>query len=93
MTTIHVCTAKCIDRVLVRHDCPTCDKRRYFLCWFYEWYGWTLVCLRCGERWGDDEMLPRPFVPGWRKMSVENAKRQWREGSDVPGQEVMEFAE
>jgi len=37
-----------------------------------------ITCLRCGENWQDQEMSPRPFEPGWRKKSVEAAKRLYR---------------
>lgn len=54
--------------------CPTCGKRRRMLCCDYEWYGWHVTCLTCGEEWQDGEMMPRPFMPGWRRKNVEAAK-------------------
>jgi hypothetical protein len=53
--------------------CPTCDTERGFLLEHYEWYGWNLTCLFCGEQWGDGERLERPFRRAWRKQSVAEA--------------------
>jgi len=58
--------------------CPTCKKRRKFWGAFYEWYGWNITCLSCGERWQDGERLQRPFCPGWRKDSVKRARAAMR---------------
>lgn len=59
--------------------CPTCRHRRRMLARFQEWYGWTLVCLSCGETWTDGEMHERPFCPGWRRKSVKAARAVVRE--------------
>lgn len=66
------------DSVLItRVKCPTCDKVRAILTMSQEWYGCRSICLRCGEQWGDGERLPRPFARGWRKQSVEEARKIW----------------
>jgi len=43
---------------------------------FYEWHGWYLTCIGCGEQWGDSEMLPRPFKPRWRVENIRSALRK-----------------
>jgi len=78
MSTVHICTSPVVEKHLVRKICPTCGKRRYMTCFSYEWYDTDFTCLKCGERWSGGERLDRPFCPGWRKKSVENAKKQWR---------------
>ena len=60
-----------------RRDCPTCGRPRFFLLSQEEWYGFTLVCLRCGDRFGEEGRHQRPFERGWRERSVESAKRIW----------------
>lgn len=67
-------------RRLSRRHCPACGKRRFMIGWLYKWYGWYEICLRCGEQWQDGEMLPRPFMPRWRRKNIDAAKRRWREG-------------
>ena len=57
--------------------CPTCRARRRTIGRNYEWYGWHLTCLGCGDEWEDGEMLPRPFAPGWRRKNMEKARREW----------------
>jgi hypothetical protein len=65
-------------RALRRWDCPTCAKSRFAVGWFYEWHGWTITCLRCGDSWGDGYRLERPFMRGWRKKAVARVKKWWR---------------
>lgn len=77
-TAVRVCAPWPTDRKLARIDCPTCKRRTFAVGWFAEWYGWDLTCLRCGEQWAEGEMLPRPFLRGWRKKSIEAAKARWR---------------
>lgn len=61
-----------------RRECPVCHKRSVILSWFYEWYGASSTCLRCGDKWADGELMPRPFARGWRQRNIEEAKRTWR---------------
>lgn len=76
---IHI-NRPCPDTIcLKRYECPTCKKRRYFVVWHVPWYGVTLVCLRCGERFDAEEgRLPRPFMRGWRQESIKSVKKLWR---------------
>jgi len=55
-------------------NCPTCERPRRMLFQFQEWYGSTLTCAGCGDRWMDGEMGERPFAPGWRKANIEYAR-------------------
>lgn len=63
-----------------REKCPVCEKRSVILSWFTDWYGWSSTCLRCGDRWEDGELLPRPFAPRWRERNKEEARKRWRQG-------------
>lgn len=74
----HILIAKPDKILLHRHYCPTCEKKRFMMCWHEEWYGWNYTCLKCGERWADEERLERPFCRGWRQDSVRRAKRFYR---------------
>ena len=63
--------------------CPTCicrkgKRKSPMVLALYAWYGTDWTCLRCGERWAEDEMLERPFAPAWRKANIEAAKKLWR---------------
>lgn len=58
------------SRVVLPHPAPTSP-----VAWFDEgWYGFSCTCLRCGCTWQDGEILARPFEPGWRWRSIEDAK-------------------
>jgi hypothetical protein len=41
---------------------------------FQEWYGWTVTCTGCGERWQDGEHGGREFRPRWRQESIRRAR-------------------
>ena len=77
--TVHVHAPWPDARHLGRIDCLACKRRTFAVGWHAEYYGWSQTCLRCGERWEDGEMCPRPFRRGWRKDSIERAKRRWRQ--------------
>jgi hypothetical protein len=81
MGHIHIHSPPIDQIAIVRLDCPTCAKSRFMVRFFQEWYGSTLTCLKCGERWQSGEMCPRPFYRAWRKDSVRQVKetyRRWR---------------
>ena len=76
--SIFICAPKSIEQVINIIHCPTCDGDQKFMCEFYEWYGWSQTCLNCGERWNDGEREERPFMPAWRKKSIEEATKRAR---------------
>jgi len=73
---IHIYAPKTARWELKRRKCPVCLKRANILYEFYEWYGWHVTCLRCGDQWEDGELLSRPFRPGWRKENIARAKER-----------------
>ena len=59
--------------------CGTCQTRRRMLYVLEAWRGGYWTCLTCGERWHtEDGRMERPFMRGWRKQSVEQAKDFWK---------------
>lgn len=74
MTQIHINYARYSKTECVVLDCPTCERPRRMAAQFQEWYGWTITCAGCGDRWQDGEMLERQFSPGWRRESREHAR-------------------
>ena len=71
-----VCRARqyAIRRIL---QCPTCKARRRMLCEDEAWYGMTITCCHCGDRWQDGELYPRPRTRGWRKEAAAKATAAW----------------
>ncbi len=64
--------------------CPTCDQRRRMLMLVEAWRGAGFTRLTCGERYHEDEgRMERPFSPGWRQRSVEDAKALWTQTGRV----------
>lgn len=64
--------------------CPYCGGERGFFVEFYEWYGWKVVCLACGDSWQDGEMCERPFCPGWRQEAIARALARIDRFRDAP---------
>ncbi|KKK58840.1 hypothetical protein LCGC14_3040370 [marine sediment metagenome] len=75
---IHVHAPPCVKHKLERMPCPTCEKPKWFVCFLYEWYGWSVTCLACGEHWNDGERQERPFMRGWREKSKQSARDHYR---------------
>ncbi len=80
--TVHVYAPMPVERSATVRQCPTCERPKVMLGWFYEWHGWSVTCLGCGEMWEDGEMLPRPWVRAWREKSIAHARSRWRAGRD-----------
>ena len=74
--SIHINAPRPTDVCCVIIDCPTCERPRRAIAKFYEWYGASVACAGCGDRWNDGEMEERPFMPGWRKVGREYARRE-----------------
>lgn len=71
---IHVCFAHYSEEKVEKINCPNCKSDQDFLCQFEEWYGWTITCLNCGDRWQDGELCLRPFQRNWREERKINAR-------------------
>jgi hypothetical protein len=77
---VHICRGVLVGVPTVEFlECPTCDAVTPMTCRYYEWYGPSMTCLGCGERWHDGEMEERPFARGWRKRRIQEALRKLRE--------------
>lgn len=61
---------------LLRVKCPGCETRTRQLATYQEWYGWTIVCLACGDTWDNGELRQRPFARAWRKEAIEQAEKR-----------------
>ena len=76
---IHINVPRYESVIIRRLECMGCGyKDRLFVTTMEEWYGQRGTCLRCGEQFADGEWLARPFMRGWRKKNIENAKKLFR---------------
>ena len=60
--------------------CPTCEKEADSLIATPDnpHYPPEETCLECGDRWwGNGDMMPRPFLRGWREKSKSDALAFW----------------
>lgn len=79
---VHILAPSPTVRVIRSAHCPTCERRSWFLCKFYAWYGWRMLCLRCADEWSDDgERADRPFARGWKAARLKQWKTSWRAGN------------
>lgn len=85
--SLSICRPVCDAVVLIELRCPTCEAERPMMAKSYEWYGWTHVCLGCGDAWQDGERLDRPFKPKWRKERVARALLDLHNAEDCRGQQ------
>ena len=83
---IHINWTRYSRRVLAKEHCPNCKRKTFFVSFFQDWYGWDSTCLKCGDSWQDGEMSERPFLRGWRKKSIEQAKKTWRKYKPYPSE-------
>jgi hypothetical protein len=77
MTEVHVCAPAPVEAMILRATCHTCGILRRILALYYEWYGPTWTCLRCGDSWNEDGRAERPFRRGWRKEAIRSAWRAY----------------
>ena len=57
--------------------CSVCKTRRRMLVEDEAWYGPTVTCCHCGDRWQDGELCPRSNKRGWRKEAAAKATATW----------------
>lgn len=75
MSHVSFSRADLISRSL--QDCPQCRRPEILVGWYQRWYGWLWTCSGCGEKFSDEEWLPRPFRPGWRRDRIARARRRF----------------
>jgi hypothetical protein len=77
---VHVCGGtRWVERRIL--FCPTCcTRRRVAVAHTSVWYSPIFSCCACGDSWGDGEILPRPFAPGWRVKAAQKARKAWDAG-------------
>jgi len=75
MSLVHINWARYSKTWCAVNQCPTCKRPRRMLGRSQEWYGTTWTCAGCGDKWQDGERLERPFSPGWRRKSIERARK------------------
>ena len=74
----HIYAPPVTSRFVLAKTCPDCGQRTRMLGWAYEWYGATVVCLRCGREWQGGEWMPLPFMREARQHNIDEAKYRWR---------------
>ena len=75
MSSVHINWTRYTETFCSVNQCPTCERPRRMLGQFQEWYGTTWTCAGCGDSWQDGERMERPFCPGWRRKSIEYARK------------------
>jgi hypothetical protein len=55
------------------------------------WYSPTAMCTRCGEKWSDGELAPRPFARGWRRKQQAKHRALWAAATYGPAPDYREY--
>lgn len=76
MSSLQVCSSPATLTRRIRY-CPICERRRRFVFASFEWYSSIAYCCGCGDAWGEDGRMARPFRRGWREEAIASAKRLW----------------
>lgn len=72
---MHIHAPPVVERARGIDHCPLCRSRRRFVAEFVEWYGWTVTCCGCGERWQDGERIG-PSTH-YKRDRIRLAKAKW----------------
>lgn len=78
MSGLHVTFRKIVETRRIFDHCPTCERRTRKWGEYEHWFGWTVTCTICGERWENGDRCPRPFERGWRARQAEWARKQYQ---------------
>ena len=57
--------------------CPNCQWKRRIVAHFFEWYGPQFDCCGCGDSWGEEGIMERPFARGWRQKAIDKNRAAW----------------
>jgi hypothetical protein len=71
--------------------CPMCECVTESVVRYELWHGATVTCLRCGDMWGDGELYPRPFRPGWRRDRITRGRKLWDLATHGPEPTLQEM--
>ena len=89
---VHICWRRVTELKGFVRKCPTCGKRTRQVGELEDYFGWTITCCACGDRWQDGvdglERCPRPFERGWRKKAIAAAQELWCKARERKNVEV-----
>lgn len=76
----------CVSNLALRRRivrCPVCECMTEMVLAIDRspYYSPTLHCCKCGDAWGEDGLLGRPFVRGWREQAVRRHRAMWVEAT------------
>lgn len=86
-----VCFAS--DRFLRKaiRRCPVCECMTEMVERHEAWYGTSTYCCKCGDRWSDGELGPRPFRRGWRREAVQRHREMWDRATFGPPPDLLDL--
>ena len=78
MSIVHINAPLPVEKRIHRLKCPDCKKNTFFVSFYYEWYGASSTCLKCGRRYNDGEWVTLPFYRYARRDNINNTKKYYR---------------
>jgi hypothetical protein len=76
--TVHIFSPPSTGRKIVWQDCHDCKRHSPIACLFYEWFGPSMTCMRCGREYNEDGWVRAPLMRGWREINKNNMRRAWK---------------
>ncbi|GEL19304.1 hypothetical protein [Pseudonocardia asaccharolytica] len=64
--------------------CPSCERITETVVRHGGWWGVDILCCRCGDRWTDGQLRPRPFQRGWRDERRRRHRQLWDAATHGP---------
>ena len=79
---VHICAPRPTSRALISAVCPDCERATQIISIYYEWYGPSATCIRCGRTWQDGEWMPLAFSRTARRDNIRAAKKAYRNAKE-----------
>jgi hypothetical protein len=71
--------------------CPSCQCITETVTQDGGYWGFEIMCCRCGDAWLDGELLERPFRRGWRADRIRVHRRLWDIATHGPNPTAREL--
>jgi len=78
MNHVHIFAPAPIERTVKWITCLDCKKRSAFAILYFEWFGPSMTCMRCGRDYEDMIMCRAPFERAWRKKNKDGMRKRWK---------------
>ncbi len=77
---IHIHSPSPTERSINWATCVDCKKRSAFAVIWFEWYGPSSTCMRCGRDYDEEwTSIRAPLERGWRQKNKDMMRSRWKQ--------------